>query len=149
MHINNFTKGIYIIFYDNDIDIGLNVNNNDDTVFINFNIQNSITVNSYFRKNKLEFSSNLIKSYSNAPQETFSVVVDLLAKNKTIIVGTVGLSYDSIAGIYFELKNILMNSEKTVFICHQRKIQKGDYTILTEDLLNENAIVNLFLSNSQ
>lgn len=141
---NKINKGIYFIFYDDEIDVSLFSENIENRIFVNLNNQNSIIVKTYFRKNKLRFSSNLIKSFSDAPQEIFSVVVDLIKKNKTILMGTVGLSYNSIASIYFELRLILEDREKLVFICHQRKIKKGDFEIFNGELLNEDEIINLF-----
>jgi hypothetical protein len=123
------------------------IENIEDRIFVNLNTQNSIMINTYFRRNKLRFNSNLTKSYSNAPQEVFSVVVDLIKKHKEVLMGTVGLSYDSIIAIYFELRCLLENMEKTVFICHQRKIKKGDYEIFDGELLNKNEIISLFLNS--
>jgi hypothetical protein len=148
LNLNMINKGIYFVFYDNGMDAILFLENIENSIFVNLNTKNSIMVNTYFQKNKLHFNSNLIKSYSNAPQETFSVVVDLIKKqNKKILMGTVGLSYDSIAAIYFELRGLLENMEKTVFICHQRKIKNGDYEIFEGELLNENDIISLFLNS--
>ena len=115
---------------------------------MNLNIPNDIKVNNYFLKNNLNFSSNLIKSYSNAPQETFSVVIDLINNHdEKILVGTVGLSFDSIVAIYFELKVLLENRKKTVLIFHERKIKKGDYEIFNGELLNGDDIFSLFLNS--
>jgi hypothetical protein len=146
---SNINRGIYFIFYDNERDVGLFLDNFENRIFVNLNLNNpnSVIAKTYFRKKRLRFSSNLLKSYSYAPQETFSVVVDLIKKNKEILMGTVGLSYDSIAAIYFELRLILGDDEKLVFICHQRKIKTGDYEIFGGDLLNEDDIINLFLKS--
>lgn len=147
INFNNINKGIYFIFYDDEIDISLFSENFLNSVFVNLNHPNSIIANHYFRKNKLQFNSNLIKSYSNAPQEIFSVVIDLMKKNEKILIGTVGLSYDSIAAIYFELALILKDRKNLVFICHQRKTKKGDYEIFEGESLNESDIISLFLKS--
>ena len=144
---NKINRGIFFIFYDDEIDINLILKNIENMTCVNLNTPNSIIVNNYFKKNKLRIKSNLIKSYSNTPQEIFSVVSDLIEKNKDILMGTVGLSYDSIASIYFELKFILKNSKNKVFICHQRKIKKGEYEIFDAYSLIEDDIVSLFLSS--
>ena len=146
--LNNIDKGIYFVFYDNVKNINFFLKNFEDKIFVNLNIPNAIKVNNYFQKNNLNFSSNLIKSYSNAPQETFSVVIDLINNHdEKILVGTVGLSFDSIVAIYFELKVLLENRKKTVLIFHERKIKKGDYEIFNGELLNGDDIFSLFLNS--
>lgn len=147
LNFKDIDNGTYLVFYDNDIDLNLFLEHSKDNLFVNFGTKNSIKVNPYFRTNKLRFSSNLIKSFSNAPQEIFSVVVDLIKNNKDIFMGTAGLSYDSIAEIYLELKNLLQNTERRVFICYQRKIKKGEYEIFDGNLLNKYDIVDLFLNS--
>jgi hypothetical protein len=147
LNFKDIDNGTYLVFYDNDIDLNLFLEHSKDNLFVNFGTKNSIKVNPYFRTNKLRFSSNLIKSFSNAPQEIFSVVVDLIKNNKDIFMGTAGLSYDSIAEIYLELKNLLQDTERRVFIFYQRKIKKGEYEIFDGNLLNKYDIVDLFLNS--
>lgn len=146
INFKNSIQNVYFVFYNSDIDINSFIQQNEDRVFVNLNIQNSIMANSYFRKNKLKFNSDLLESFSDAPQEIFSTVVHLLKKNRNIFVGTAGISYESIADIYFELKYMLKNTENKVFICHQKKTKKGIYELVEKDFLNKNDIMSLFLT---
>ncbi len=146
-NFNEIDRGIYFVFYDDEKDFDLFARKVKNKVLVNLKNPNSIIVNTYFRKNKLKFCSSLVKSFSNAPQETFSVVANLINENKNVIFGTVGLSYDSIFEIYYELKLIMEFKQNIVFICHQRKNKKGVYEIFNGESINVNDIRSLFVNS--
>jgi hypothetical protein len=114
-------------------------------VIVNIKHNNAIMSNIFFYDKKLKIKSKLIKSYSDGPNIVFSTVNYLSKKNKTIFLGTIGLSYDSIYDIISELKLLLENQDNSFIICHNRmefdkseifNIELMDYDEIIKKLTN-------------
>ncbi|QSB26505.1 hypothetical protein [Flavobacterium sp. CLA17] len=118
-------KGIYLILCENENLIENDLNYLSDCIFVNLNLKKSIKVNQYFKKNKLDYIKNSLISASNLPNELYSVVNYLLKKTDCIVIGTAGLSFDSIVSIVEDVR--FLHKEKTIYFISYFKEDSIDF----------------------
>lgn len=147
MNLHNYTTSLNLILFDLNTDLNQIMLNFSNYVALNLGNDLSIKVEEVIkdRKSKVIYSS--LSTSSEFPHDLLTSTIELLKNRENIFVGTYGLSYQSIAEICLELKKKYQDQKKIIFICHQRKIKKGDYEVYEGELLNENDIISLFLNS--
>lgn len=126
MQVTNqqFSAGVYIVFARDESAIAETITNES----LNYKILNlaspdSIKIPTYFKKEKLEWTSGIVSSHSQHPNTLLSSAIHLLQKTDCLIIGTSGLSDSSLIQIInFFIKDTL---EKWLFFIDST----GDYLV--------------------
>ena len=116
MHIDNqqFSPGLYIVFGKDESIADTILHGNTGSRMLNLARPDAYKVPFYFKREKLQWIPGIITSHSEHPNNLFSCAIHLLQKTDFLVVGTAGLSYDSIIEIirYFAMN---MPSGKRLF----------------------------------
>jgi len=107
--------GIYVLISNAEKDV-LDFLTRDGLTILNLHFKEAIKVPVYFKQKKLKISNSSIDSHSDAPNQTQSVLLDLLKNSEQIIVGTAGLSADSINGIIEKVWDVIKPAQLVVFV---------------------------------
>lgn len=121
--IETMVKGAYILFCrDEDAVHQLGYNN---FTTLNLPHKESLKVIPYFDTHKLKIIESGIMSYSDSPNQTLACIIDLLQKNSKLLVGTAGLSNESIHSIIAETRMRIRADQTVVFVypMANRKVQ--------------------------
>jgi len=117
MNHSQFSRGIYIVFCDDDSIADTILEGITPKVMLNLGRRDSLKVLDYFKRNKLRWTENQLGSYSEIPNQLLSGAADLLLKTDCLIVGTAGLSKNSILEVSAYLNKITDGTRK-VFLIH-------------------------------
>ncbi|KGO92124.1 hypothetical protein [Flavobacterium subsaxonicum] len=133
----DFSRDIYIVFSNDELLVDSIRAGSD--VLLNLGRPDSLKVPEYFKDNKPECISNVITSYSDHPNKLLSSLLHLLQVNSRLIVGTAGLSKDSIVEIINYLKTLSGVGKQIIFIhtTHQDKSISSDLKQITDQNIDQ------------
>jgi len=105
LYNQQFPPGIYIVFSKDESIANTISHSNTGSRMLNLARPDAYKVPIYFKREKLQWIPGIITSHSEHPNNLFSSAIHLLQKTDCLVVGTAGLSYDSIIEImgYFAM----------------------------------------------
>jgi len=134
MKLESLENGLYLILYENEAILTEKIMNIKEIVIVNFGCKSSLKIKKYFKENQLKIVESNLISKSEIPNEFFSVITHLLIHHKKLIIGTAGISFDSIATIADDIKNNVNKDQLICFVSTYNNLEKKDYEVL--DILN-------------